>query len=170
MLLNYPNLSVTRIYYVGAVPISENATNSTGLNNTNSAGLNNTNSGLDTPITPISSASATSSTDGKSLNIKIEPSPFPAKIGDEKFKVSFLQPSNTVQVHVDYDLSIMKDKKEIFRASSVTGQPLLHTAEGVVTIPFKFDQPGKYTIVVSTMGINFIPIKTEIAKFSLDVN
>src|SRR5262245_9298593 len=108
-------------------------------NATNSTGLNSTNFGLDTAITPISSASTISSTDGKSLNIKIEPSPFPAKIGDEKFKVSFLQPSNIVQVHVDYDLSLMKDNKQIFKASNVTGQPLLHTAEGVVTIPFKLD-------------------------------
>jgi len=162
MLVNYPSLSITRIYSIGEVPMSGNATNSTGLNSTNL--------GLDTAITPLSSPSTISSTDGKSLNIKIEPSPFPAKIGDEKFKVSFLQPSNTVQVHVDYDLSIMKDNKEIFKASSVTGQPLLHTAEGVVTIPFKFDQPGKYTVIVSAMGINFIPIKTEVAKFSLDVS
>jgi hypothetical protein len=162
MLVNYPSLSITRIYSVGEVPMSGNATNSTGLNSTNL--------GLDTAITPLSSPSTISSTDGKSLNIKIEPSPFPAKIGDEKFKVSFLQPSNTVQVHVDYDLSIIKDNKDIFKASSVTGQPLLHTAEGVVTIPFKFDQPGKYTVIVSAMGINFIPIKTEVAKFSLDVS
>lgn len=162
MLVNYPSLSITRIYSIGEVPMSGNATNSTGLNSTNL--------GLDTAITPLSSPSTISSTDGKSLNIKIEPSPFPAKIGDEKFKVSFLQPSNIVQVHVDYDLSIMKDNKEIFKASSVTGQPLLHTAEGVVTIPFKFDQPGKYTVIVSAMGINFIPIKTEVAKFSLDVS
>ena len=63
----------------------------------------------------------------------------------------------------------MKDNQEIFRASSVTGQPLLHTAEGVVTIPYKFDQAGKYLITVSVMGINFIPIRTEVANFNLDV-
>ena len=161
ILLNYSNLSTAIINYVEALSISENMTNASVVNNTNS--------GSKIAIMSISSASTTTSTDGKSLNVKIEPSPFPVTAGDVKLKISFLQPSNIVQVHVDYDVSIMKDNQEIFRASSVTGQPLLHTAEGVVTIPYKFDQPGKYLITVSVMGINFIPIRTEVANFNLDV-
>ena len=169
ILLNYSNLSTAIINYVEALSISENMTNASVVNNTNASGVNNTNSGSKIAIMSISSASTTTSTDAKSLNVKIEPSPFPVTAGDVKLKISFLQPTNIVQVHVDYDVSIMKDNQEIFRASSVTGQPLLHTAEGVVTIPYKFDQPGKYLITVSVMGINFIPIRTEVANFNLDV-
>ena len=167
--MNYSNLSTAIINYVEALSISENMTNASVVNNTNASGVNNTNSGSKIAIMSISSASTTTSTDGKSLNVKIEPSPFPVTAGDVKLKISFLQPTNIVQVHIDYDVSIMKDNQEIFRASSVTGQPLLHTAEGVVTIPYKFDQPGKYLITVSVMGINFIPIRTEVANFNLDV-
>ena len=84
--------------------------------------------------------------------------------------ITFLQPSSqTVQVHVDYDFAITNNDKEVFRASTKTGQPLLHTAEGIVKIPYKFDQGGEYSLQVSVMGINFIPIKTEQALFDLKV-
>jgi hypothetical protein len=85
--------------------------------------------------------------------------------------ITFLQPSSqTVQVHVDYDFAITNKDKEFFRASTKTGQPLLHTAEGIVKIPYKFDQGGEYSLQVSVMGINFIPIKTEQALFDLKVS
>jgi hypothetical protein len=100
----------------------------------------------------------------------VQASPFPLTAGDSKFKITFLQHSSeTVQVHVDYDVAISQLGKEVFRASALTGQPLLHTAEGIVTIPYKFENPGQYTIQVSVLGINFIPIKTETVKFDFDV-
>jgi hypothetical protein len=51
----------------------------------------------------------------------------------------------------------------------LTGQPLLHTAEGIVTIPFKFNSSGNYTLEVAVMGINFVPIRTEYASFDFNV-
>lgn len=100
----------------------------------------------------------------------VQPSPFPLTTGDSKIKISFLQPSSeNIQVHVDYDVVISQSNKEVFRASAVTGQPLLHTAEGVVTIPYKFEKSGNYTLDVSVMGINFVPIRTEFAKFYFSV-
>ena len=120
----------------------------------------------------ITSADTKEATDGKSLDIDLQIQPFPVtKSGNSQFKITFLQPSSqTVQVHVDYDLSISKMNSEVFRASSSTGQPLLHTAEGIVSIPYEFSQEGQYSVQVSVMGINFIPIKTEQALFDLKVS
>jgi len=140
------------------------------LNGTNAA-TNGTNATV-SKNTQITSADTKEATDGKSLDIDLQVQPFPVtQSGNSQFKITFLQPSSqTVQVHVDYDLSISKMNSEVFRASSSTGQPLLHTAEGIVTIPYKFSQGGEYSVQVSVMGINFIPIKTEQASFDLKVS
>ena len=140
------------------------------FNGTNAA-TNGTNATL-SKNTQITSADTKEATDGKSLDIDLQVQPFPVtQSGNSQFKITFLQPSSqTVQVHVDYDLSISKMNSEVFRASSSTGQPLLHTAEGIVTIPYKFSQGGEYSVQVSVMGINFIPIKTEQASFDLKVS
>lgn len=112
-----------------------------------------------------------SSTNGGSLDVKISPLPIPINSQDEtKFKITFFEPnSSTVQVHVDYDLIISSDNQEIFSASKLTGQPLLHTAEGIVTIPYKFESPGLYNIKVPVLGINFVPINPEFAEFEVQV-
>ena len=111
-------------------------------------------------------------TSGGTLDVKLEPIPSPIESGQEtNYKVTFLQKgTGTVQVHVDYDFIILKDNTtEVFRASQQTGQPLLHTAEGIVTIPFRLEDPGSYTIRVPVMGINFIPMATENADFHVNV-
>ena len=120
----------------------------------------------------VIAADSKAPTDGNSVNIDLQIQPFPiTKNVDSQFMISFLQPSSqTVQVHVDYDFAITNNNNEVFRASSITGQPLLHTAEGIVKIPYKFTQDGQYSLQVSVMGINFIPIKTEQALFDLNVS
>jgi hypothetical protein len=120
----------------------------------------------------ITSADTKAVTDGKSVNIDLQIEPFPiTKNVDTQFMITFLQPSTqSVQVHVDYDFAITKMNTEVFRASSKTGQPLLHTAEGIVKIPYKFDQGSQYSVQISVMGINFIPIKTEQALLDLKVS
>src|SRR4026209_1229789 len=146
-----------------------NATNATSsaTNATSSA----TNATLSKTI-QMTSADTKQATDGKSVDIDLQIQPFPVtQNGNSQFKITFLQPSSqTVQVHVDYDFSISKMNSEVFRASSSTGQPLLHTAEGIVSIPYKFNQEGEYSVQVSVMGVNFIPIKTEQALFDLKVS
>ena len=143
---------------------------SVGLNSTNGTAAA-TNASVSRTM-QITSADTKEVTDGESLNIDLQIQPFPVTINaNSAFKISFLQPSSqTVQVHIDYDFAILKQDKEIFRASSITGQPLLHTAEGIVTIPYKFDQGGQYLLQISVMGINFIPIKTEQALFELKIS
>ena len=111
-------------------------------------------------------------TSGGTLDVKLEPIPTPIESGQEtNYKVTFLQKgTGTIQVHIDYDFIILKDNTtEVFRASQQTGQPLLHTAEGIVTMPFTLEDPGSYTIRVPVMGINFIPMATENADFHVNV-
>jgi hypothetical protein len=112
----------------------------------------------------------TSSTSGKSLDVSIEPTWSDG--GQATFKVSFLKPgTSSVQQHIDYNFVIMKDGQQVFSATP-QGQALLHTAEGVVTIPtapFKFPNNGPYSIQVSVSGINFTPINTETATFPITV-
>ena len=132
----------------------------------------NTTTANGTKTVQITTADSNAPTDGNSLDIGLQIQPFPiTKNVDSEFMIKFLQPSSqTVQVHVDYDFAITKNNNEVFRASSITGQPLLHTAEGTVKIPYKFTQDGEYSLQVSVMGINFIPIKTEQALFELKVS
>lgn len=143
---------------------SANATNATNATATNGTQISNS--------VQINSSNTKAITDGKSLNIDLQIQPFPVTNNvDTQFMIKFLQPSTqSVQVHVDYDFAITKMNSEVFRASTKTGQPLLHTAEGIVKIPYKFEQAGQYSIQISVMGINFIPIKTEQALFDLKVS
>jgi hypothetical protein len=132
-------------------------------------------------ITPSSVHAQTASsgmkktTSGGSLDVLVQPSPEP--IGNKaqtSFKVTFLQKGtdNKVQPHIDYDF-IIKDSngKEIFMASQLAGQPgkPLHTAEGVVTIPYTFQSLGDYSINIPIYGILFNPIKPESAEYSIKV-
>ena len=146
-----------------------NGTNATAANGTNATAANGTQSLKPVQIT---SSDTKAATNGTSVDIGLQIKPFPVtKNVDTQFMITFLQPSTqSVQVHVDYDLAISKMNSEVFRASSKTGQPLLHTAEGIVKIPYKFDQEGQYSVQISVMGINFIPIKTEQALFDLKVS
>ena len=146
-----------------------NGTNATAANGTNATAANSTQ--ISKPV-QITSSDTKAATNGTSVDIDLQIKPFPVtKNVDTQFMITFLQPSTqSVQVHVDYDLAISKMNSEVFRASSKTGQPLLHTAEGIVKIPYKFDQEGQYSVQVSVMGINFIPIKTEQALFDLKVS
>ena len=112
------------------------------------------------------------STSGGTLDVKLESTPNPIKSGQEtNYKVTFLQKgTDTVQVHIDYDFIILEDNNiEVFKASQQIGQPLLHTAEGIVTIPFTLEEAGNYTIKVSVMGINFIPMATEYVDFPVKI-
>jgi hypothetical protein len=146
-----------------------NGTTATAANGTTATAANSTQ--VSKPV-QITSSDTKAATNGTSVDIDLQIKPFPVtKNVDTQFMITFLQPSTqSVQVHVDYDLSISKMNSEVFRASSKTGQPLLHTAEGIVKIPYKFDQQGQYSVQISVMGINFIPIKTEQSLFDLKVS
>ena len=116
------------------------------------------------------------STNGTSLDVKLETSPYPIIINQEpKFTVSFLKPSNdTLQDHVDFNLRIIKDNTQLFLATNQTGQPHipLHAYDGYMTIPvlnYKFSEEGQYIVEVPVYGILFNPIIPEYAYFTVKV-
>ena len=111
-----------------------------------------------------------STTDG-SLDVSISPSSEVINTNDQvKFKINFFEPgTDKIQVQVDYDFQIWNNGEEIFSAAKQISQPLLHTAEGSVTIPFTFSSPGGYSINIPVLGINFVPINPESAKFEFTV-
>ncbi|HEX6672005.1 MAG TPA: hypothetical protein VF084_07210 [Nitrososphaeraceae archaeon] len=110
------------------------------------------------------------STSGGSLDVNITSFEVINTDKEVKFKINFLEPNtDKIQVHVDYDFQVLQNGKEIFSAAKQINQPLLHTAEGSVTIPFTFSSPGVYSIKVPVFGINFIPINPEYAEFKFDV-
>jgi hypothetical protein len=116
-------------------------------------------------------------TSGSSLDVLLEPTPYPAKVNESstKFKVSFLRPgTNALQEHVDFNLRIYDNKSRVFQATNSTGQPEvpLHATEGVMTIPMlnhKFSEGGQYRIEVPVYGILFNPIRPEYANFTFSV-
>jgi len=125
--------------------------------------------------TPSSSPnSMKKTTSGGALDVVLQPSPEPiGHTGPTSFKVTFLQKgTDKVQPHIDYDFTIANNGKQVFQASQLAGQPgqPLHTAEGAVTIPYKFQVPGDYSIKISLYGILFNPIKPESADFSVKVS
>jgi hypothetical protein len=106
------------------------------------------------------------STTGGSLDINITSPEVISTDKEVKFKINFFEPgTDTIQVHVDYDFQVLKNGKEIFSAAKQINQPLLHTAEGSITIPFMFSSFGSYSIKIPVLGINFIPINPEYAEF-----
>lgn len=116
----------------------------------------------------------TKPTTGGSLNVVVQPSPDPIVKGTQtNLKVSFDQKGGSaVQPHIDYDVTISNASgKQIFQASALAGHPdqPLHTAEGVVTIPYTFQEPGAHCIKVTVYGILFNPINPETAQFQINV-
>jgi hypothetical protein len=113
------------------------------------------------------------STSGNSVDVLVEPTWSDG--GQATFRVSFLRPgTDTLQVHIDYTFVIMKDGEKVFDAG-LAGQPLLHTAEGLVTIPqspqpaYQFTGNGDYSITIAVHAINFLPINPETSTFPITV-
>jgi hypothetical protein len=106
---------------------------------------------------------------GSKLDVTLDPQL--GQDGQANLKVSFLMTgTKNVQQHIDYNV-VVKDSsgKEVFDAAKMTNQQVLHTAEGTVTIPFKFPQGGSYKVTVGIFGILFNPITPETADFSVNV-
>ena len=116
----------------------------------------------------------TKPTSGGSLNVVLQPSPDPIVKGTQtNLKVNFDQKgTSTVQPHIDYDVTISNSAgNQLFNAVTLAGQsgPSLHTSDGIITIPYTFQQPGTFTIKVSVFGILFNPINPEFAQFQVNV-
>ena len=68
-----------------------------------------------------------------------------------------------INTHINYSVAIEKDGNEIFATDH------LHTSEGTVTVPFEFEEVGKYDVVVILEGAMFMPLEPEEARFALSV-
>ncbi|HEY7506139.1 MAG TPA: hypothetical protein VH621_00910, partial [Nitrososphaera sp.] len=82
------------------------------------------------------------------------------------FKVSFMDNGTAnPHPHIDYLLEISDSNgTRIFNAAP-PGQPTLHTAEGVVTIPYAFQKKGDYSVDVIVYGVDFVPTIPQVATF-----
>jgi hypothetical protein len=134
------------------------------------------------PSTPSSSSSQDvgagnsmkKQTSGGAIDVMLQPSPSPIiHTSQTSLKVQFMtKGTDTVQPHIDYDVTIKdSSRKQLFAASQLAGQPgkPLHTAEGIVTIPYTFQASGDYIINVTVFGILFNPIRPESANFTIKV-
>lgn len=112
-----------------------------------------------------------SPTSSNSVDVLVEP--LSEEIVDTEttqFKVTFFEPgTDIVQPHIDYDFIIQKDGKQVFSAAGQKDQPYLHTDDPIVTIPYKFEEQGEYSIYVTISAIRFIPLEPEAATFKVMV-
>lgn len=129
-----------------------------------------------TDLTKMSQMDQTNST---SMNLSLSSGVIIPEIGDKKttsgerldillqqqwgegaqarFKVYFLE-NNTIHEHQDYDFRILRsDGSELFSAANHTGQQVLHNVEGTITVPYRFQQPGNYTIQIYLAGTGIAP-------------
>jgi hypothetical protein len=83
-----------------------------------------------------------------------------------KFKLSFLDAgTENVHQHIDYAFEIADNNGTRIFSAVPPGQPTLHTAEGVVTIPYTFQKNGDYVVNVIVYGVDFIPTIPQVATF-----
>jgi hypothetical protein len=146
-----------------------NSTNATAANSTNATAANNRQ--IPKPV-QITSSDTKTATNGTSVIVDLQIKPFPVtKIEDTQFKITFRQPSTqSVQVHVDWNFVISKMNKVVYNTADAYGQPVQHTAAGIVSPTYKFQEGGEYLLKITVVGINFIPITPEQALFDLKVS
>ena len=116
------------------------------------------------------------STSRGSLEVKLEPIPYPIETNkDTEFKVSFLKPNSSIlQEDIDFDFIILKDGKPVFQASNHTSRPsdLLHAANGYIIIPvlnYKFNNEDSYLVEIPIYAILYNPIRPEYANFTISI-
>lgn len=79
-------------------------------------------------------------------------------------QISFINKSTqAVQPHIDYKVAVMEGSNQI------CGTPILHTAEGSVTIPCQLPDAATYQVIVEVDGILFQPIPPETATFTVNL-
>jgi hypothetical protein len=109
-------------------------------------------------------------TSGGTLDITLDPTW--NENGNATFRVGFIDPATgQLHQHQDYDFVILQGDSEVFRASEVTGQRVLHNVEGTLTVPYTFTQNGDYVVKVELHGLGLppIPIAPEQAEFPVSV-
>ena len=91
----------------------------------------------------------------------------------EHFRIAFIDPTNDIlQRHVDFDFTITRENREIFRLSNMSGQPHfpIHSSRGWEIVPVVLDdsaKSGEYIFKIIIQGILFHPIAHEEAEFRI---
>jgi hypothetical protein len=115
---------------------------------------------------------------GTSLGAVLQPSPSPVHKGvSTNITITFLtlrfgqKDKSTLQPHVDYDATIIKDGKKVFQVSAFAGQPgqPLHSGGGIIIFPYTFQQRGVYVANITVYGILFSPIRPDSVQFPINV-
>ncbi|HEY6950107.1 MAG TPA: hypothetical protein VI146_05810 [Nitrososphaeraceae archaeon] len=160
--------------------IAANSTNAIAANSTNATAANSSQVSKPVQITSSETKAPTvqitpntkTPTNGPSVIVDLQIKPFPvSKNDDTQFKIIFRQPSTqSVQVHVDWNFVISKMNKVVYDTATAFGQPVQHTAAGIVFPTYKFQEGGEYLLKITVVGINFIPITPEEALFNLKVS
>lgn len=116
------------------------------------------------PAAPV--FAAVQPTDGGSLDVELITVPEDVEPGqDVKMRIDFINPrSEKTQVHIDYMLTVREDGEAIFGPTD-----LIHTSEGKISVPFRFERDGQYMLDVAVKGILFSPIPEETATFPISV-
>ena len=104
-------------------------------------------------------------TSGGTINVGFTTDPAIPHPGDQTLlKINFINKQTQAnQVHVDYNVTVTQGSDRVFS----TG--ILHTAEGVISIPFQFQKNGTYMISVEVDGLVFQPIPPETADFDVTI-
>ncbi len=104
-------------------------------------------------------------TDKGTINVAFSTDPANPSPGDQTLlKIRFLNKQNTIQPHIDYNVTVTKGSDRAFSTS------ILHVGtEGAISIPFQFQDAGSYLVTVEVDGILFQPIPPEIATFKISV-
>ena len=104
-------------------------------------------------------------TDVGTYEISLKTIPSPPSVGETtRLVVEVLtKPVRQAQVHVDYEVLILKDGQSVYSTSAK------HTNSGTATVSYTFDSAGEYHVGVLIDGILFSPIPTETASFKLQI-
>ena len=103
--------------------------------------------------------------------VKLEYAPSEIQIGSpEFFRVTLIHnEKNEIVLHADTDITISKNGKDLYKASSEFSQPFIHTPNGIVLSSYKFPDSGQYIITAKILGINFMPIDPKDVNFTVNV-
>ncbi len=104
-------------------------------------------------------------TDVGTYEISLKTIPSPPAVGETtRLVVEVLtKPVGQAQIHVDYEVLILKDGQSVYSTSAK------HTHSGTATVSYTFDSAGEYQVAVFIDGILFSPIPTETASFKLQL-
>ena len=116
-------------------------------------------------IIPAYAAQVVKPTSGGTIDVGFATDPAsPTPGGSTNLLISFINKSTqAAQQHIDYKVSVMEGSNQI------CGTPVLHTAEGSVTIPCQLPDAATYQVIVEVDGILFQPIPPETATFTVNL-